>query len=139
MGIPIGKLSLYVACAGINPAHTLPVTIDVGTNTQRLIDDPMYLGEKHPRVGGDEYYQIIEEFIQAATSRWPDVLIQFEDFSNDHCFELLEKYRHRTLCFNDDIQGTGAVALAGVSKYPARIKCALLGWMAYKDASVQAQ
>ncbi|EER16555.1 malic enzyme, putative, partial [Perkinsus marinus ATCC 50983] len=114
MGIPIGKLSLYVACAGINPGRTVPVTLDVGTNNPDLLNDDMYLGERHKRVDGEEYYAAVDEFVDAVRSRWPGVLIQFEDFTNDHAFPLLKRYQENILCFNDDIQGTGSVALAGV-------------------------
>ena len=114
MGIPIGKLALYVACAGIYPSKTLPVMLDTGTNNETLRKDPLYLGEGHHRLSGDEYYEMVDEFVQAAHNRWPMALIQFEDFTNDHAFALLEKYRNKILCFNDDIQGTGAVALAGI-------------------------
>ncbi|MBC8258662.1 MAG: NAD-dependent malic enzyme [SAR324 cluster bacterium] len=114
MGIPIGKLSLYVACAGIYPCKTLPVMLDVGTNNHDLQNDILYLGEKHNRLTGREFDEMVEEFVNAVTKRWPKVLIQFEDFTNDHAFPLLERYRNRNLCFNDDIQGTGAVALAGI-------------------------
>eukprot|EP01027_Heterolobosea_sp_BB2_P014898 GEZU01021367.1.p1 GENE.GEZU01021367.1~~GEZU01021367.1.p1 ORF type:complete len:526 (+),score=230.69 GEZU01021367.1:92-1669(+) len=113
MGIPIGKLSLYVAGAGFHPQRTLPVTLDVGTNNERLLADPLYLGIRRRRVRGEEFYQFADRFLTAVTKKWPNVLVQFEDFSNDVCFELLEKYRNRILCFNDDIQGTGAVILAG--------------------------
>jgi malate dehydrogenase (oxaloacetate-decarboxylating)(NADP+) len=114
IGIPIGKISLYVACAGIHPAQALPAVIDVGTHNERLLKDPLYLGECHPRLTGQAYDELLEEFITAAHERWPGVLIQFEDFSNDHAFTLLNRYRDRLPCFNDDIQGTGAVALAGL-------------------------
>jgi len=114
MGIPVGKLSLYVACAGIYPCKTLPVMLDVGTNNQDLQNDILYLGGKHNRLSGEEYYEMVEEFVDAVTARWPKVLIQFEDFTNDHAFALLELYHKSVLCFNDDIQGTGAVALAGI-------------------------
>jgi len=114
MGIPVGKLALYVACAGIYPSKTLPVMLDAGTNNEALLNDPLYLGEGHHRLTGDEYYEMVDEFIQAAHERWPMALIQFEDFTNNHAFPLLEKYRDKVLCFNDDIQGTGAVALAGI-------------------------
>lgn len=111
MGIPIGKLALYTACGGISPAYTLPVTLDVGTNNQALLDDPMYMGWRHPRITGEEYYQFVDEFIQAVKMRWPNVLLQFEDFAQDHATPLLNRYRDQLCCFNDDIQGTAAVAV----------------------------
>lgn len=111
MGIPIGKLALYTACGGISPAYTLPVTLDVGTNNQALLDDPMYMGWRHPRITGDEYYQFVDEFIQAVKMRWPNVLLQFEDFAQAHATPLLNRYRDQLCCFNDDIQGTAAVTV----------------------------
>jgi len=114
MGIPIGKLALYVLGAGIQPWKTLPVMLDLGTNNKALRDDTLYLGERRARLQGDDYYKIVDDFIKAAHKRWPQALIQFEDFSNDHALPLLNKYRDQILTFNDDIQGTGAVALAGI-------------------------
>jgi malate dehydrogenase (oxaloacetate-decarboxylating)(NADP+) len=114
MGIPIGKLVLYVVGAGLHPNRTLPILLDVGTDNEELLNDPLYLGCTHRRVAGEEFYEIVDEFVQAATQRWPNVLIQFEDFTNDKAFPLLHRYRDEVLCFNDDIQGTGAVALAGL-------------------------
>ena len=113
MGIPIGKLSLYIAGAGFHPNRTLPVTLDVGTNNPNLMKDPVYLGEHKPRVRGEEFYSFVDEFLTAVKQKWPNTLVQFEDFSNDVCFELLERNRDKLLCFNDDIQGTGAVIVAG--------------------------
>lgn len=114
MGISIGKLSLYVACAGIQPHQCLPVMLDVGTNNQELLDDPLYLGYPFPRVQGAAYYELVEEFVTAVQSCFPKALIQFEDFLTPNAYRLLTTYRDRVLCFNDDIQGTAAVALAGV-------------------------
>ena len=114
MGIPIGKLSLYCAAGGIAPHRVLPVVIDVGTDNPKLLNDKFYLGLPHPRLQGKKYYQVVDEFIHAARHRWPNVLIQFEDFSSDKAQTLLNKYRDQILCFNDDIQGTGATSLAGI-------------------------
>jgi malate dehydrogenase (oxaloacetate-decarboxylating)(NADP+) len=114
MGIPIGKLVLYVVGAGLHPNRTLPILLDVGTDNEELLNDPLYLGCTHRRVHGEEFYEMADEFVQAAVERWPNVLIQWEDFTNDKAFPLLHRYRDEVLCFNDDIQGTGAVALAGL-------------------------
>jgi malic enzyme len=114
MPIPVGKLSLYVAAGGINPATVLPVVLDVGTDNESLRENSLYLGTPSPRINGKEYDDFLDEFMHAVYSRWPGVLVQFEDFKNPHAQNLLVKYRDRFCCFNDDIQSTGAVALAGV-------------------------
>ena len=111
MGIPIGKLSLYTACGGISPAHTLPVMLDVGTNNQKLLDDPMYMGARHKRIDQDSYDEFLELFVSAVKRRWPQVLLQFEDFAQPNAMPLLQRYKDRICCFNDDIQGTAAVTV----------------------------
>lgn len=114
MGIPVGKLSLYVAGAGINPANCLPVTIDVGTNNQTLLDDPLYLGIRQPRIRGEEYFSIIQKFVEGVKRHFPNAILQWEDFSKQNAFTLNTMYRQQIPSFNDDIQGTGAVVLAGI-------------------------
>ena len=111
MGIPIGKLSLYTACGGISPAYTLPVMLDVGTNNQKLLDDPMYMGARHKRIGQPEYDEFLDLFITAVKRRWPQVLLQFEDFAQPNAMPLLSRYRDKICCFNDDIQGTASVTV----------------------------
>ena len=114
MGIPIGKLALYCAAGGIAPHRVLPVTIDVGTDNSDLLSDPFYLGIQKPRLTGIPYFSVVDEFMQAVKNRYPKCLVQFEDFRSDVALPLLKNYKDTFLCFNDDIQGTGATALAGV-------------------------
>jgi malate dehydrogenase (oxaloacetate-decarboxylating) len=111
MGIPIGKLSLYTACGGISPAYTLPVMLDMGTNNQKLLDDPMYMGTRSRRIAQEQYNEFVDLFIKAVKRRWPKVLLQFEDFAQPNAMPLLKKYRDEICCFNDDIQGTASVTV----------------------------
>lgn len=114
MGIPIGKLALYTACAGVPPDQCLPILLDVGTDNPTLLRDPAYLGERQPRLTGEPYDAFVAEFVAAAQSVFPEAVIQFEDFNTDCAFQLLDSYRDTLCCFNDDVQGTGAMGLAGI-------------------------
>ena len=114
MGIPIGKCALYVGAAGFDPRKALPVTLDMGTNNQELLANPYYMGEKRKRLSGAEHLAIVEEFCLAVKDKWPNCLVQFEDFQTDAAFKILEHMREKVLCFNDDIQGTGATVLSGL-------------------------
>ncbi|AHE68013.1 NAD-dependent malic enzyme [Legionella oakridgensis] len=114
LGIPIGKLSLYTACGGINPAETLPIILDVGTNNQDKLNDAEYLGWRHTRLIGDEYDEFVDRFVQSIKRYFPNTLLQFEDFAQQHAYPLLERYQDQLCTFNDDIQGTAAVAVAAI-------------------------
>lgn len=114
MGIPVGKVSLYVAAGGVHPGVCLPICLDVGTNTPRLLEDPLYLGQRHPRLRGEAYEDIVEKFVLGVKRNFPDALLQWEDFGKQTAFKNLARYRERILSFNDDIQGTGATAVSAL-------------------------
>ncbi|RUR20582.1 NAD-dependent malic enzyme [Legionella sp. km535] len=114
LGIPIGKLSLYTSCGGIKPSETLPIILDVGTNNQERLKDPEYIGWRHERITGKEYDDFVDQFVQSIKKHMPNVLLQFEDFAQQHAYPLLERYKDQLCTFNDDIQGTAAVAVAAI-------------------------
>lgn len=114
MGIPIGKLALYTACGGISPAYCLPVVLDVGTNNEKLLNDPRYMGIRKKRIGQNEYNNFVDQFINAVKRRWPNVMLQFEDFAQPNATPLLQRYRNEICCFNDDIQGTASVTVGAL-------------------------
>ena len=114
LGIPIGKLSLYTLIGGIRPERTLPIVLDVGTNNRERLDDPEYLGWRHERISGDDYFAFIDQFVEAVKEELPETCLQWEDFANPHARPILERYRDQLLTFNDDIQGTAAVALGAI-------------------------
>ena len=130
MGIPIGKLSLYVAGGGIRPEFCMPIMFDVGTNNEAYLDDLLYLGYPHKRMVGEPYFELLDEFIVAIRDKFPDVLIQFEDFLTPNAYEILNKYQNQILCFNDDIQGTAAVALGGV------LSASRISGIPFKDSTI---
>jgi malate dehydrogenase (oxaloacetate-decarboxylating) len=114
LGIPIGKLSLYTSCGGIEPSETLPIILDVGTNNKERLDDPEYIGWRHERISGKDYDEFLDQFVQSIKKHMPHVLLQFEDFAQQHAYPLLERYKDQLCTFNDDIQGTAAVAVAAI-------------------------